>query len=107
MPTEWKFVPVTPTPEMVAANGSSVSQEGREWLAQDARETWAAMLAAAPADPAPKRRGRKPSGLPSRKTPVRTMRLSNPHWAAWHGIGGIVWLRTVLDQWIASKGQAK
>jgi hypothetical protein len=44
MSTEWKLVPVEPTPEMIAANGSSAAQSGRAWLAQDARETWAAML---------------------------------------------------------------
>lgn len=44
----WKLVPIEPTLEMIKANGTSGTPEGDEWLADDARKTWAAMLAAAP-----------------------------------------------------------
>jgi hypothetical protein len=47
--TQWKLVPVEPTEEMIAANGHSDIPEGQVFLAEDARQTWAAMLAAAPA----------------------------------------------------------
>jgi len=48
---EWKLVPVTPTQAMLDANGTSIAPVGTAWLSEDARQTWAAMLAAAPEDP--------------------------------------------------------
>lgn len=42
------MVPREPTRAMLEANGRSVAPEGNAWLERDARETWAAMLAASP-----------------------------------------------------------
>ena len=47
-PEGWKLVPIEPTPEMIAANGTCDVPEGAQMLADDARATWAAMIAAAP-----------------------------------------------------------
>lgn len=51
VPQGWKLVPVEPTPEMLNANGQCPIALGQRFLHDDARNTWAAMLAAAP--PAP------------------------------------------------------
>lgn len=48
LPPGWQFVPVEPTPEMLAAVGRCTFPDGQAWLDADARATWAAMLAAAP-----------------------------------------------------------
>ncbi len=48
--TECTIVPKVPTQAMLDANGSSIAPQWKAWLEQDARETWAAMLAAAPPD---------------------------------------------------------
>lgn len=52
--TRYVVAPREPTIEMQRANGSSLVEDevSRAWLDRDARETWAAMLAAIPDDPA-------------------------------------------------------
>lgn len=46
--TQWKLVPVEPTDEMILANCYSDAPTFQTWLAEDARQTWTAMLNAAP-----------------------------------------------------------
>lgn len=47
----WVIVPVEPTQAMLDANGTSNVPAGTQWLNEDARNTWASMLAAAPNPP--------------------------------------------------------
>lgn len=49
VPEGYKVVPVEPTQGMLDAAGMCIVPDGKEWLDQSNRETWAAMLAAAPA----------------------------------------------------------
>lgn len=51
MQETWKLVPVEPTVAMLDANGKCGEPSGQAWLHDDARATWAAMLAAAPDPP--------------------------------------------------------
>ncbi|MHB1407984.1 MAG: hypothetical protein ACYCXC_00070 [Acidovorax defluvii] len=53
MPEGYALVPVEPTQAMLDAAGMCVVPEGKEWLDASNRETWAAMLAAAPEAPQP------------------------------------------------------
>ena len=53
VPNGWVMVPKEPTAEMIRANGQSGFDVGDKWLAEDAKQTWVAMLAAAPQPPAP------------------------------------------------------
>lgn len=48
VPGGWKLVPIEPTPEMLAANGTCKLAAGQQMLNDDARKTWRAMLSAAP-----------------------------------------------------------
>ena len=49
VPAGYVPVPVEPTQGMLDAAGMCIVPDGKEWLDQSNRETWAAMLAAAPA----------------------------------------------------------
>lgn len=48
---QYKLVPVEPTQAMLDAAGMCIVPEGKKWLDDSNRETWAAMLAAAPEAP--------------------------------------------------------
>lgn len=48
---DYVLVPMEPTEAMELANGTCMFPQGQEWLREDARKTWAAMLAAWLADP--------------------------------------------------------
>ena len=49
VPEGYALVPVEPTQGMLDAAGMCIVPDGKEWLDQSNRGTWAAMLAAAPA----------------------------------------------------------
>ena len=53
VPEGYALVPVEPTQAMLDAAGMCVVPEGKRWLDASNRETWAAMLAAAPEAPQP------------------------------------------------------
>ena len=53
---QYKLVPVEPTQAMLDAAGMCIVPEGKKWLDDSNRETWAAMLAAAPEAPQPVKR---------------------------------------------------
>ena len=50
---DYVLVPRVPTEAMELANGTCKFQQGQEWLREDARKTWTAMIVAAPDAPAP------------------------------------------------------
>ena len=51
MPEGYALVPVEPTQAMLDAAGMCIVPEGKKWLDDSNRETWTAMLAAAPEAP--------------------------------------------------------
>ena len=52
VPEGYALVPVEPTQGMLDAAGMCIVPDGKKWLDQSNRETWAAMLAATPAQQA-------------------------------------------------------
>jgi len=56
VPEGYALVPVEPTQAMLDAAGMCVVPEGKRWLDDSNRETWTAMLAAAPEAPQPVKR---------------------------------------------------